>query len=98
MTLYEDTAMDLNLDSECEEDLWAFWKRTNRTRPIAFARQLFPNREKGYVRATKNLGHYAANKATAQQCRLEGNIETARSYETICDRIYTELPSFAKGW
>lgn len=98
MTLDIMTAKDLNLDSESIQDLWEFWKRTNSVRPIAFAKQLFPNREKGYVRATKNLGHYASNKATAMQCRLDGKTDTAIMYEKICDRIYNELPDWAKGW
>lgn len=98
MTLNTDTAMELNLDSETPEMLWEFWKRTNSVRPISFAKQLFPNREKGYVRATKDLGCYASNKATAMSCRLEGKIDSAIVYENICDRIYNELPSWAKGW
>lgn len=98
MTLETDTAMDLNLDSESADDLWEFWKRTNSIRPIAFARQLFPRHEKGYVRATKKLGHYAVNKATAVQCRLNGHINSAIMYEHICDYIYRELPEWAKGW
>src|SRR5215469_17618263 len=60
------TAENLNLDCSINPDwLWAFWNRTNSVRPISFARQLFPNVPKGYVRATKDLGNYAANKATA---------------------------------
>ncbi len=97
MTLDTDTAMDLNLDSESPESLWSFWKRTNSVRPIAFAKQLFPDRPKGYVRATKMLGHYASNKATAIICRLRGD-NTALIYESICDRVYEDLPEWARGW
>lgn len=98
MTLEVDTAMDLNLDNEDSATLMSFWARTNSVRPIAFAKQLFPNREKGYVAATKSLGHYASNKATAIDCRLRGDIPAALMYESICDRIYRELPAWAKGW
>ena len=98
MTLNTDTARDLNLDSETPKELWVFWQRANSVRPIALARQLFPNREKGYVRATKMLGCYASNKATAISCRLNGQIDSALMYEGICDRIYNELPDWARGW
>lgn len=99
MTLNTDTLTgdDLNLDSYIDpQDLWEIWKRTSTVRPIAFARQLFPLAPSGYVRATKNLGHYAANKATAMQCRLRGEIQSALMYEGICDRIYDQLPEYAK--
>jgi hypothetical protein len=98
MTLETVTAMDLNLDSETSEDLMHFWQRTNSVRPISFAKQLFPTIPKGFIAATKNLGHYASNKATAQNLRLRGDVQTAMMYENICDRIYNELPEWAKGW
>ena len=92
MTLETDTAKDLNLDSESPESLMAFWSRTNSVRPIAFARQLFPDCPRGFVRATKDLGYYASNKATAMSCRLRGDINAALMYEEICDRLYRQLP------
>ena len=91
-------ATDLNMDAMEPEELWHFWKLTNRVRPIAFARELFPTQPKGYIKATKLLGCYASNKATAMTLRLEGKIESAITYENICDRIYQELPEWARGW
>lgn len=67
-------------------------------RPIKQASQLFPDKPSGYVNATKLLRCYAWNKVTAMGLRLEGKIATATQYETICDRIYGELPDYAKGW
>jgi hypothetical protein len=90
------TAENLNLDSESSEWLWDFWKYAHSVRPIRLARQLFPNTPKGYVRVTKDLGNYAANKATAINCRLEGKIESALMYEAIADTIYSSLPEYAK--
>jgi hypothetical protein len=85
-----------NFDSMDENELWLFWKTTNSTRPIATARRLFADRPTGYVAATKQLGNYAANKATAIKCRLAGDIQAAIVYETICKQIYDFLPTFAK--
>src|SRR5687768_3881619 len=55
---------------------------------LARARELFPHRPRGYVVATSMLSHYASNKATAMECRLRGDVETALMYEGICERIY----------
>lgn len=90
------TLAELNLDGMNVDELWKFAMQTNSVRPISFARSLFTNCPKGYVRATKNLGHYAANKATAMMQRERGNIETALMYESIADRIYDELPEYAQ--
>ena len=90
------TIDDVNLDGMFPDDLWAFWQRTNSVRPIAFARQLFPTSPKGYVRAAKDLGNYAANKATAMKLRADGNIPRALDYENICERIYSQLPEYAR--
>lgn len=76
--------------------LWEFWKATNRLRPLTTAKALFPSRPKGYVRVTKDLGHYAANKATAMGLRQEGRIDTALMYERICESIYDRLPGYAR--
>jgi hypothetical protein len=87
---------ELNLDCLTPAELMSLWNQTNSVRPIACARKWFPTCPKGYVRATKDLGHYAANKATAMELRIEGKIQTALMYEGICDRIYAELPDYAK--
>jgi hypothetical protein len=85
-----------NLDCMSPDDLMDFWARTNSVRPLKMAREIFPSCPAGYVRATKDLGCYASNKATAMCQRSQGNIAIAQQYEDICDRIYAELPDYAK--
>ena len=85
-----------NLDSLDVDEHWAIWQRTNSVRPIAYARELFPGKPKGYTRIAKDLGCYASNKATAMSCRLRGDIQTALTYEGICDRIYDRLPDWSR--
>jgi hypothetical protein len=85
-----------NLDGVAPSELWEFWSATNSVRPIRMARRLFPDRPKGYVAVTRNLGCYASNRATAMKCRAEGKISIALDYEAICDRIYDRLPEYAK--
>lgn len=88
--------MEINLDCMDRDDLMAFWRTTYPPHPVKAARELFPERPVGYVTAFKELGHYAANKATAIRCRLDGSIDRALMYEKIADRIYSELPAFAR--
>lgn len=64
--------------------------------PIKCARILFPERQKRYVSVTKDLGSYASNKANAMTYRLKGQIQTAISYEQICESIYERLPVWAR--
>jgi len=84
-----------NLDCLDSSELMAFYGEAHLHNRVK-ARELFASRPKGYCRVTKDLGHYAANLATAQRCRLSGDINTAQVYETICDRIYSELPTYAQ--
>lgn len=82
-----------NLDCESHADLMAFWAKHQNGRN---ARELFPNGGKGSRLATANLANYASNKATAMHCRINGDINSALMYESICDRIYAKLPESAK--
>jgi len=84
-----------NLDAMTEEDLYTFAHATRGVAPRTIARRMF-GQERGAVRATKDLHHYAWNKITAMQCRLRGEVTTAVHYEAICDRIYDGLPAFAR--
>jgi len=94
------TAMDLNLDSMTHDELVQFASEFigHGVRPISAARELFPDRTRGIVRATIDLRNYAWNKATAIQCRLDGKVGAALMHEGICDRIYSHMPEWAKGW
>lgn len=82
-----------NLDCEASADLMAFWKKHQRGLRYL---DLFPSGGRGSKSATADLANYASNKATAQQCRLRGDIRSAAMYEDIADRIYESLPEFAK--
>lgn len=85
-----------NFDAHGAEWLTDFWHLATVRAPVRLARKLFRDRPKGYVTATRDLGHYAANLATARRCRERGQIESARAYERIADSIYDSLPSFAR--
>ncbi len=87
---------ELNLDAMDADELWAFHTALRGVRPISQAKQLFPRKPKKYVATTNDLKHYAANKATAMAVRLRGDIQTALMYEKIADRIYGQLPSYAR--
>lgn len=80
-----------NLDAMAPTDLHAFWARYNRcTR--AECEALIGDRRPGYIKLTTKLAGYASNKAAAMYCRERGDIQGASIYETICDRMYDELP------
>lgn len=82
-----------NFDSMPADELMQFWLKHQGGRAY---RELFPDGGKGTKRATSDLANYASNKATAMGCRERGDIRTAQMYESICDRIYDSLPSFAR--
>ena len=54
----------MNLDATDKDDLWALHNRL-RQHLVAEARNLFPERPEGYLRAARTMRDYAANKATA---------------------------------
>lgn len=88
--------MSVNLDclSIDGQDLIVWWR--DHSRGVNCARALFPDRPKGYVHATRDLANYASNKGTAMLCRSRGDISGAQSYEAICNRIYSQLPAYAR--
>ena len=61
-----------NLDAFASPDSLREWAQRigNGIRPVKAARELFPERPSGYVHATRQLFHYAQNKAVAMECRL----------------------------
>jgi hypothetical protein len=73
-----------------------WWYTHSGSRARTSGMQLFPERPKGYVAATRALANYAANKSTAMRCRAKGEVQTAIMYEEICERIYKHLPEFAR--
>jgi hypothetical protein len=82
-----------NLDCVPQSELMEFWQTHQGGRKY---RAVFPDGGTGTMRAVANLANYAANKATAISCRERGDIQTAQYYESICDRLYSALPSNAK--
>lgn len=86
-----------NLDSFASAEKLREWAgQIVGVRPVTVAKQMFPVRAKGRVRAVCDLRNYAHNKATAMDCRMRGDIQTAAAYEAICDRIYDRLPVWAR--
>ncbi len=77
----------LNLDKMDADQLMELW---NKSQTRAFARELFPELPKGYMRTTRNIGHLAANLATLE--KNPRNIE----YQRIAFDIWHRLPSWAK--
>lgn len=86
-----------NLDAMDATDLWSFWAE-HRHATKADALALFGRTGRGTRKAAASIAAYACNKSVAMQCRARGDIVGAQNYEAICDRIYKQLPSFAKTW
>lgn len=84
-----------NLDTMDDDALREFWITYDRAVPTR-ARQLVPDRRAGYVGVVRKLALYALNLHTARHCRTSGKIEEAQRYEAICQRLYSELPPWAK--
>ena len=82
-----------DLDTAEPSDLMLFWAHYQNGRNF---RELFPAGGKGSKRAAADIANYAANRATAAECRLRGDIEHAFLYERYAERIYADLPSFAR--
>lgn len=64
--------------------------------PRKIAQRLFPDHADGRVRAVKDIKNYCWNAITARHLRVDGNIQTAMEYESICDRIYDRMPEWAR--
>lgn len=62
----------------------------------AQATAFFPDKPKGYVRAAKDVVNYAWNRYTGMLLRLEGDVDTAFTFERISETIYADLPKFAR--
>lgn len=84
-----------NLDCLQPAELRAFCAHHQRG---AAWQELFPEGGEGSLKATNALANYAANKAEAIELRREGDIRLALMYEAFCDRIYNELPDWARSW
>jgi len=85
-----------NLDAMTSADLWAFHTKYQRGSKRSDCAALLGSKFHGYTVIAADLSAYAANKATAQDCRERGDIESALMYEGICERIYNDLPAPAR--
>lgn len=92
----------MNLDCIPKEELkwFAYHFIGDGNSPVVAARILFPERRTGSqpdpVSVTHQLHVYASLKSMAMEDRLEGRIEFALEREKDCERIYKNLPSYAK--
>jgi hypothetical protein len=84
-----------NLDDIPPEEAQAFFDRASRG-IIPVARELFPKRPLGYVRVAKDLKWYAFHRARAGKFRLAGDIHSGRTHELEMQRIYDQLPKWAR--
>jgi hypothetical protein len=84
-----------NLDAMARLECFRFWSDNHMGRRNRAAR-FFPDKPRGYVRALRDLCNYASNKSAAMLCRERGDIAGAQIYESICERIYSGLPPFAR--
>jgi len=85
-----------NLDSLDEETLYQLGLNTGNVSIRQQAREVFPDRPKGYVRAFCLLRQYAAIKSSAIAQRKSGQINVALADESECDKTYERLPEFAR--
>jgi len=83
------------MESGDDKALWELWSWMYHASNRAAA-DVFPDRPAGYRSAVRDIGMMAANLGTAVQCRLRGEIQTAKMYEEIAERIYQRLPGYAK--
>ena len=78
-----------NLDALSRAELGAFIERAELERNLWGTRR-------GGLRATELLRTYALRKASAICYRLAGEIKRAMVDEQECERIYAQLPAWAK--
>lgn len=84
-----------NLDTMSAEELHAFWDKYQR--PTRVNAAALVGKIRGYVTLTKDLAHYAINRATSLECRARGDTESAQIYERVADNIYQRIPPRC-GW
>ena len=77
--------IDINLDDETENENFINTHKTSSGRILANRLQI---KGKGSSKLATSLSGYAWNKYTAINLRKEGNIQRAKEYEDIADRIY----------
>ncbi len=86
----------VNLDGMDKSELSVFVAATRGIRPAHAAQRLFPAMPASVLGVVRLLCGYARNKITAMACRERGEIRTAIRHEDLCERIYNDLPEYAR--
>lgn len=84
------------IDEINRDDCWILWNLIY-THPVKTAREFFPNMPKNYVKVTKLIGGYLANKGTALGLLGAEQQERRDIYIKIAARIYTEIPDWGRS-
>ncbi len=85
----------VNLDGMDQSELYMFIAATRGSQPRRAARRLFRDKLSS-VLVTRWLNQYGQMKFVAMACRERGEVETALQYENICERLYNDLPEYAR--
>lgn len=90
--------LQLKLDEMTSEELMRFWHKTYYG-GLHFSQALCPAllngaRPTGYCQVVRDLGNYASNRATSLNRELLP--ATRHEYQRIAERIYSQLPQWAK--
>lgn len=85
----------INLDDVSVDELEEFVQKTEQDR-VAFAKELFPDKPPGFVKALNILEKYAKAKIEAMKDRVNGRIQRALKHEEECEKFYRILPDYAQ--
>lgn len=80
-----------NFDGMSKDELMEFWARYHRPKHKD-AEELVGDRSPGFTLVAAKAANYACNKAVARTCREKGDIQAAELYESVCERLYKEIP------
>ena len=85
-----------NIDGLHPQDIWELVMRIRgQSARRRAAREWFGGR-RGAIAAVKEIEFYARLTFTARACRQRGEIQSALHYEECADRVYQDLPEWAK--
>lgn len=92
--------MEFNFDAMDKDELVAFFieHRNGADWTRVLSRDIVPNgiTWKQATKIAKKLAEYALQKSAAMRYRESGKIDPALRHEKECDRIYNELPEWAR--
>lgn len=85
----------LNLDECSIEELQEVVQKAEQD-ITGYARELFPDKPQGFVKAVNTLVKYAKAKIEAMEDRSKGRIPRAEKHEEVANNIWRSLPDYAK--